>query len=154
MSTKIRNLAHDLIAVVGLLLAAQAPFTAWLVQAGAPARAIGLGFGALGLVAALGSKHIDSRSYTTLAVNAPSVASNAARTLGLLGTLQQAVPTFAAAFEEFMAGQGKEPPAAATEPPPPPPPPAQPTVPTQATVAQSSTVTMGVGTPPGATPNG
>jgi hypothetical protein len=57
---RVSDFFHALIAGVGVLLAMQAPFTAYLLQLGAPARAIDLGFGALGLTMATASKWTDS----------------------------------------------------------------------------------------------
>jgi hypothetical protein len=66
--TRLRNLAHDLVAIVGILAFLQVPVTAYLVSLSLPARAIGLGFGGVGLLGTVLSKLIDSRSYTQIAV--------------------------------------------------------------------------------------
>jgi hypothetical protein len=56
----LRNVGHHLIPLVGLLLAMQAPFTAYLLNLGVAQRTADLAFAGLGLFAATLSKGIDS----------------------------------------------------------------------------------------------
>ena len=66
--TKLRNVAHDAVAVLGVLLAAQGVITQYLSSLSVDQRFISAGFGAAGLLTTLGSKLIDSRSYTATSV--------------------------------------------------------------------------------------
>jgi hypothetical protein len=59
-------LAHDVIAIVGVLIFLQAPITSYLANFNISSKAMALGFGGIGLLATLLSKLIDSRSYTNI----------------------------------------------------------------------------------------
>ena len=82
MTTTLRNIAHDLIAVVGVLLAMQAPITAYLANVGTPGRYVDLGFGGLGLIAAVVSKAIDSHSFTSIQVAASATPAGGGQATG------------------------------------------------------------------------
>lgn len=121
---RLRNLAHDLAAILSVLLAAQAPITAYLANFDAPERWVDLGFGGLGLLGVLLSKGIDSHHDATVKA---ALAPNQALTQSLVQSITSGkwkdqpatLPTPAGARTVWEPSPGPMPMAPPNAPPPP-----------------------------------
>jgi len=83
----LREIAHHLLPIVGIILTVQAPLTTLLVAHGESAQLIDLSFGVLGALMTATSKHIDSSSYTAIQAASNSVIAPAGNSSSILGSV-------------------------------------------------------------------
>jgi hypothetical protein len=89
--SSVRNIAHALIPVVGVLTASAAVVAALVAHLGVPTQTTLDLLAALGIGAAVVSKFIDSKSYTTLQTVATQASSG--NLLGAVATVEAATAT-------------------------------------------------------------